>query len=68
VAAERERLAKALSRARNDLARAEAKLANRQFVDHAPAQVVDKERGRLRTLQQEIAQLDEQAAKLAKLS
>ncbi|HZL84013.1 MAG TPA: valine--tRNA ligase [Candidatus Krumholzibacteria bacterium] len=44
--AERERLTRELEKADGDLARLEAKLANRGFVDKAPAAVVDAERQR----------------------
>ncbi len=54
VAAERDRLGKALARSQADLTRVEAKLANRQFADNAPAAVVDKEREKLRAARQEI--------------
>ncbi|MBW7931479.1 MAG: class I tRNA ligase family protein, partial [Gammaproteobacteria bacterium] len=64
VDAERERLGKALARAQAERRRIEGKLANRQFVDHAPAAVVDKERERLRATTQEIGQLGEQLARL----
>jgi len=64
VAAERERLGKALAKAQAEHARIEGKLANRQFVDHAPAAVVEKERERLRAASQEIDQLGEQLARL----
>jgi valyl-tRNA synthetase len=64
VGAERERLGKALDKSRTDLARCEAKLANPQFVDHAPQSVVNKERERCQALHQEIAQLGEQLSRL----
>jgi valyl-tRNA synthetase len=67
VAAERERLGKALARSQADHARVSAKLANRQFVDNAPPAVVDKERERLRVTEQEIAQLTAQLARLARV-
>ena len=67
VAAERERLQKAIDRARTDAQRFELKLANGQFVDNAPAAVVDKEREKLRAVTQELAQLQEQLARLARI-
>jgi valyl-tRNA synthetase len=67
VGAERERLEKALVQARGDLARVEGKLANRQFAENAPAAVVEKEREKERLARQEITQLDEQLARLARL-
>ena len=57
TAAERERLARAVAEAEALLAAAEAKLANPQFVERAPAAVVEKERARAA----------EGAARLAKL-
>ncbi len=65
LAAERERLAKALARAEADRSRVEAKLANPQFAGHAPAAVVARERERLLAVEQEIRQLGEQLARLA---
>jgi valyl-tRNA synthetase len=64
VAAERERLGKALAKAQADHARIATKLANRQFVANAPAEVVEKERARLRNTEQETRQLGEQLARL----
>ena len=45
----------------------EHKLANGQFVDNAPAAVVDKEREKLRAVTQELAQLQEQLTRLARI-
>jgi valyl-tRNA synthetase len=67
VAAERGRLQKQLERASADLQKITTKLANESFIARAPADVVAKERGRAADLQQEIAQLEEQTAKLASL-
>jgi valyl-tRNA synthetase len=44
--AERARIDKAISAAEADLAKVEAKLGNRSFVDKAPDDVVDKERSK----------------------
>jgi valyl-tRNA synthetase len=57
VAAERERLAKAIDEAESGLAASTAKLGNPQFVERAPADVVDKERAKA-------AEYDERLAKL----
>ncbi|HSQ38455.1 MAG TPA: valine--tRNA ligase [Acidimicrobiia bacterium] len=57
IAAERGRIARAVAEAESLLAASEAKLANPQFRDRAPAEVVDKERSRVA----------ESAARLAKL-
>jgi valyl-tRNA synthetase len=67
VTAERERLGKALARSQDDLARVEAKLANPQFANNAPPAVVEKERDKLRAARQEIEQLGEQIARLARM-
>jgi valyl-tRNA synthetase len=67
IAAERERLDKAIQKCRGDLQRFEAKLANSQFVENAPPPVVAKEREKLRATGQELSQLEEQLARLARL-
>jgi valyl-tRNA synthetase len=67
VAAEHERLQKQLDRAAVNLQKIDGKLANDKFVARAPEAVVAKERQRQSDLQQEIAQLQEQTAKLAEL-
>ena len=46
AAAEKERLARAVAEAESLLAASEAKLANPQFLERAPAEVVEKERAR----------------------
>ncbi len=67
VEAELVRLAKRKAKTAQDLARSEAKLANRSFVDHAPAEIVEKERARIAEFQREIAQLEEQTRRVAAL-
>jgi valyl-tRNA synthetase len=67
VAAERERLGKALARARSDQARIEQKLGNSAFAQNAPPAVVAREQDKLHTARKEIAQLDEQLQRLARL-
>jgi valyl-tRNA synthetase len=47
VAAERQRLEKEIRRAQDAIAGLEAKLARPEFVERAPAEVVERERSRL---------------------
>jgi valyl-tRNA synthetase len=67
VAAEQSRLQKQLERANSDLQKISAKLDNESFMARAPEAVVAKERARQTDLLQEIAQLEEQVAKLDSL-
>ncbi|MGQ0428348.1 MAG: valine--tRNA ligase [Gammaproteobacteria bacterium] len=67
VAAELARLDKRRSRVGQDLARAEAKLANENFVRNAPADVVAQEQGRVLEFKRELAQLAEQYERVASL-
>jgi valyl-tRNA synthetase len=68
VAAERERLARQLERIDGDIARARGKLANAQFVANAPEAVVSKEKVRLSEFVRNLAQLNEQLARLDALN
>ena len=56
--AEARRTAEQRKRLEGEIARAEGKLANRGFVDKAPAQVVEAEREKLARLQAELEALD----------
>ncbi len=65
--AELARLAKETARRRKDLERGERKLANADFLERAPAEVVDKERRRVAELRDALARLDEQAERIRAL-
>ena len=68
VDAELARLDKQLGKLRADLARSEAKLKNRNFVNNAPAEVVEQEQQRTAEWAQKIGQLEEQRARLDELA
>ncbi|HFD81096.1 MAG TPA: valine--tRNA ligase [Gammaproteobacteria bacterium] len=65
--AEQARLDRELEKKRAELERTEKKLANPNFVDKAPAAVVDKEKRKAEELGSAIAQLQEQLRKIAAL-
>ena len=65
--AELARLAKRKTKARQDLAKCEAKLSNQNFVANAPAEIVEQERTRIADFKSEIAQLEEQERRVALL-
>ena len=67
VGAERARLEKLRERTEKDLQRSTGKLANANFVQNAPANVVAQEKERVADFERQIARLDEQLAKLAGL-
>jgi valyl-tRNA synthetase len=58
--AERKRLATELNKLREDHARSKAKLANPNYLERAPAEVVAKEQQRCQELEAAIARLAEQ--------
>ena len=58
--AELVRLDKELAKLEKNLAQCEGKLANPRFVDNAPAEIVEQERGRVQDMQASIAGLREQ--------
>jgi valyl-tRNA synthetase len=65
--AENIRLSKELEKKTGELERCEKKLANANFVDKAPAAVVDKERARASELQSAITSLQEQQRRILAL-
>jgi len=67
AAAEADRLAKRLGKAEQDLAKTRAKLANEQFVQHAPTALVVAERERLAELERSAAGVAMQLARVRQL-
>ena len=64
IAAERERLTKELDRVQTEMEKAQAKLANCNFVARAPAKVVEQEKERLASFGATLGKLKEQLQKL----
>ncbi|MGH8763998.1 MAG: valine--tRNA ligase [Nitrosospira sp.] len=64
IAAERERLTKEIARIEGETAKAEIKLANVNFVERAPANVVDQEKERVANYSATARKLKEQLRKL----
>ncbi len=62
--AERGRLSKEVGQLESEIAKARAKLANRSFVERAPAQVVAQEQERLAKFERMLEQVQAQLAKL----
>ena len=67
IAAERERLRKALEKLGKEASGIRAKLDNAAFVARAPEEVVDEQRARLEAAEEEIAILSAAEARLAAL-
>jgi valyl-tRNA synthetase len=67
VDAELSRIAKRKAKTAQELAKCEAKLANPNFAAHAPVEVVAQERTRIADFGRELAQLEEQAVRVASL-
>ena len=67
LAAERERIAKELEKAKNGLRITEGKLANEKFVAHAPENVVNAEREKVAKYQELIAKLEKEMKQAAKM-
>lgn len=65
--AELARLQKEITKIQTNVDKTAAKLNNKNFVDRAPAAVVEKERDRLAEMSKAIAQFEEQAAKIQQL-
>ena len=61
---EKERLGKEAERARADIARIEAKLANEGFVAKAPARVIEEERAKLENYRTMLAKLEARIAEI----
>jgi valyl-tRNA synthetase len=67
IAAERERLGKAIDKLAKESKGLRSKLANEAFVAKAPEEVVDESRARLETAEEEMAVLEAARARLAAL-
>ena len=67
VEAERARLNKQMDKTEAELARANGKLSNENFVNNAPPDVVTQERQRVSEFERQISQLTEQMEKLDEL-
>jgi len=63
--AELERLGREISKLELNLERCRAKLTNANFVERAPAQVVEQERGRVADMEGALTRLHEQRARIS---
>ena len=68
VAAEKARLMKEIARAENEIGGIEKKLANKSFVDGAPADIVERERERMAAAKERMAKLSDALAKVSSLA
>ncbi|MDJ0709784.1 MAG: valine--tRNA ligase [Woeseiaceae bacterium] len=68
VETERARLEKQMEKVRAELAKANGKLGNENFVNNAPPAVVSQERDRVTEFEKTLAQLEEQLQKLAEFA
>jgi valyl-tRNA synthetase len=66
-AAELKRLAKEIEKLDQEMARIQGKLANKSFVDRAPADVVEKERAKQAGLEESLQQLKQQEQRISQL-
>ena len=67
-AAELRRLAKEIEKIEREIGRARAKLGRTDFVERAPAAVVDEERRRLADFEERLRKLSEQETRMARLT
>ena len=67
-AAEESRLQKDIGKYQNELQRAQAKLSNSSFIERAPKEVVDQEKGRVAKFETAIRDLTEQLEKIRALT
>ena len=65
--AELARLAKRKAKTRQEIAKAEGKLGNQNFVANAPAEIVEQERNRIADFKSEVTQLEEQERRVGLL-
>ena len=66
--AEIQRLTREVEKLAADLKRCQSKLSNPKFVDRAPADVVEKERGRAEQITRDLEELKSRQQRIARLS